>query len=205
MEISINPHRFFARHGDDIHIDLPVTLAEAVLGARIRVPTPTGPVILTVPKGSNTGAVLRLKGKGVPRRGGHGDELVKLKVMLPSEPNPELEAFPLQLGAWNELRSAPGYAAMIISKLEFLDRAQLDRETLEVWIEEEWLVPSGTATELAFSEADLARAELIRDLMQDLGVNDEGVGVILNLLDQVHGLRRALADTLQSVHQRSAP
>jgi DnaJ-class molecular chaperone len=100
VEISINPHRFFTRHGDDIHIDLPVTLAEAVLGARIRVPTPTGPVTLTVPKGSNTGAVLRLKGKGVPRRGGHGDELVKLKVMLPPEPNPELEAF---LSSW-----APG-------------------------------------------------------------------------------------------------
>ena len=67
VEISVNPHRFFARHGDDIHIDLPVTLAEAVLGARIEVPTPTGSVILTVPKGSNTGTVLRLKGKGVPR------------------------------------------------------------------------------------------------------------------------------------------
>jgi chaperone modulatory protein CbpM len=93
---------------------------------------------------------------------------------------------------------------MIISKQEFLDRAQLDRETLEIWIEEEWLVPSGTATRVAFSEADLARAELIRDLMQDLGVNDEGVGVILNLLDQMHGLRRALADTLQSVRERSA-
>jgi DnaJ-class molecular chaperone len=93
VEISVNPHRFFARHGDDIHIDLPVTIAEAVLGARIEAPTPTGSVILTVPKGSNTGTVLRLKGKGVPRRGGHGDELVKLKVMLPSEPNPELETF----------------------------------------------------------------------------------------------------------------
>jgi DnaJ-class molecular chaperone len=93
VEISVNPHRFFARHGDDIHIDLPVTLAEAVLGARVEAPTPTGSVILTVPKGSNTGTVLRLKGKGVPRRGGHGDELVKLKVMLPSELNPELETF----------------------------------------------------------------------------------------------------------------
>jgi chaperone modulatory protein CbpM len=93
---------------------------------------------------------------------------------------------------------------MIISKQEFLDRAQLDRETLEVWIEEEWLLPSGTTTEATFSEADLARAELIRDLMQDLGVNDEGVGVILNLLDQMHGLRRALADTPQSVRERSA-
>src|SRR6202162_5528682 len=94
---------------------------------------------------------------------------------------------------------------MIISKQDFLDRAQLDRPTLEVWIEEQWLVPSGTATELAFSEADLARAKLIRDLMQDLGVNDEGVGVILNLLDQVHGLRKALADTLQSVREQSVP
>ena len=159
--------------------------------------------MLTVPKGSNTGAVLRLKGKGVPRRGGHGDELVKLKVMLPPEPNPELETFLSKLGTWNELRSAPGYAAMIISKLDFLDRAQLDQETLEVWIEEEWLVPSGTATEPAFSEADLARAKLIRDLKQDLGVNDEGVGVILNLLDQMHGLRKALADLLPSTRERS--
>jgi DnaJ-class molecular chaperone len=100
VEILINPHRFFSRHGEDIHIDLPITLAEAVLGARIRVPTPRGPVTLTVPKRSNTGAVLRLRGKGVPRRGGHGDELVRLNVMLPAEPNPELEAL---LATW-----APG-------------------------------------------------------------------------------------------------
>ncbi len=93
VEISINPHRFFSRHGDDIHIDLPVTLTEAVLGAQIRVPTPKGPVVLTVPKGSNTGKVLRLKGRGVPRRDGHGDEFVTLKVMLHPAPNPELEAF----------------------------------------------------------------------------------------------------------------
>ena len=92
---------------------------------------------------------------------------------------------------------------MIISKRDFLERAQLDRETLEVWIEEEWLVPGGTATEPAFYEADLARAKLIRDLRQDLGINDEGVGVILNLLDQVHGLRKALADMLQFVRERS--
>jgi chaperone modulatory protein CbpM len=94
---------------------------------------------------------------------------------------------------------------MIISKMDFLDRAQLDGETLEVWIEERWLVPRGTATELTFSEEDLARARLIRDLNQDLGVNDEGVGVILNLLDQVHGLRKALADVLRLVSERSAP
>jgi chaperone modulatory protein CbpM len=92
---------------------------------------------------------------------------------------------------------------MIISKLEFLNRAKLDLQTLEVWIEEEWLIPGGTATEQAFSEADLARAKLVQELMQDLGVNEEGVGVVLNLLDQVHGLRKALADILQSTRNRS--
>jgi DnaJ-class molecular chaperone len=93
VEVSITPHRFFTRVGADIHLELPVTLAEVFLGSHVKVPTPTGPVMLKVPKGSNTGSVLRLKGKGVPRQGGHGDELVKLKVMLPSGPEPELETF----------------------------------------------------------------------------------------------------------------
>ncbi|WP_421695399.1 DnaJ C-terminal domain-containing protein [Aestuariivirga sp.] len=94
VEISIRPHKFFVQQGDDIHIELPVTLQEAVLGAKVKVPTPTGAVMVTVPKGSNTGSTLRLKGKGAPKKGGgHGDELVKLKVMLPAEPNAELETF----------------------------------------------------------------------------------------------------------------
>jgi DnaJ-class molecular chaperone len=94
VEIAIEPHPFFAREGNDVHLDLPVTLSEAILGARITVPTPTGAVTMTVPKGSNTGTVLRLRGKGVLRRdGSHGDELVRLKVMLPERPDPELEAF----------------------------------------------------------------------------------------------------------------
>ena len=103
VEIAIAPHRFFTRVGDDIHLELPITLAEAVLGARVRTPTISGAVMLAVPKGSNTGAVLRLKGKGVPRGGGHGDGLVTLKVMLPRQPNPELEAF---LTTW---APGPGY------------------------------------------------------------------------------------------------
>lgn len=94
---------------------------------------------------------------------------------------------------------------MIISKLDFLYRAQLDQETLDVWIEEQWLVPQETAAEPAFSEADLARAKLIQELKRDLGVNDEGVAVILSLLDQVHSLRKVLAEVLQSVRERSVP
>ena len=94
---------------------------------------------------------------------------------------------------------------MIISKLDFLYRTQLDQETLEVWIEEEWLVPSEATDELAFSEADLARAKLIQDLTHDMGVNNEGVGVILNLLDHVHCLLMAMADMLPSMRELPIP
>lgn len=94
IEIHVRPHRLFRRDGDDIRLDLPVTLKEAVLGARVQVPTPTGPVMVSIPKGSNTGKVLRLKGKGVPRADGtHGDLYAALRIMLPDRPDAELEAF----------------------------------------------------------------------------------------------------------------
>ena len=85
---------------------------------------------------------------------------------------------------------------MIVSKLEFLSRTQLDPETLEVCISEEWLLPAEASGELAFSEIDLARAGLIRDLKHGMGVNDQGIGIILNLLDQMHSLREAMAEAL---------
>jgi DnaJ-class molecular chaperone len=92
--VEVTPDRRFAREGDDISLDLPVSLTEAVLGGRVRVPTPTGDVTMSVPKGSNTGTVLRLKGKGAPRKGGgRGDQFVKLKIVLPKGPDSELEAF----------------------------------------------------------------------------------------------------------------
>ncbi|WP_294532702.1 J domain-containing protein [uncultured Rhodoblastus sp.] len=104
VEVSIHPHPFFTRHGENIHLDLPVTFAEAVLGGEIRTPTPAGPVMLKVPKGSNSGTALRLKGKGAPRADGRGDLLVKLKIMAPSGPDPELEAF---LAAWKPANYDP--------------------------------------------------------------------------------------------------
>jgi DnaJ-class molecular chaperone len=94
VEIEVKPHRFFTRDGDDIHLDLPVSLTEAVLGAEVRVPTTTGAVIVKVPKGVNTDRVLRLKGKGVVRPdGSRGDQNVSLKVVLPEKVDPDLEAF----------------------------------------------------------------------------------------------------------------
>ncbi len=97
IDISIRPHSFFTRDGNDIRLDLPVTATEAALGAEVKTPTPSGFVLLKIPKGSNTGTVLRLKGKGVLRGDKRGDELVRLQVMLPTRPEPELEAF---LSSW---------------------------------------------------------------------------------------------------------
>ena len=68
VTIEIAPHRFFTRDGTNIRLELPVTLKEAVLGAKVKVPTPEGPVMLTVPKGTTSGKVLRLKGRALPRR-----------------------------------------------------------------------------------------------------------------------------------------
>jgi DnaJ-class molecular chaperone len=93
IEIAVNRHRFFTREGDDIHLELPVTLKEAVQGGKVRTPTPGGAVMLSVPKNASSGRVLRLKGKGVQRAGRPGDLLVKLKLVLPDEPDAALEAF----------------------------------------------------------------------------------------------------------------
>jgi DnaJ-class molecular chaperone len=90
IEVKVAPHPFFTRDGDDIRLEVPMSLGEAVLGGRIEVPTLTGMVAVTVPKGANTGTVLRLKGKGVA---GRGDEYVTLKVVLPERIDPELERF----------------------------------------------------------------------------------------------------------------
>lgn len=74
-------------------------------------------------------------------------------------------------------------------------RTQIETETLSAWVEASWLIPR----QEEFSEADVARAQLIRDLKDDLGVNDDGVEVILNLLDQIHGLRQSLGELMHAV------
>ncbi|MBR0684003.1 DnaJ domain-containing protein [Roseomonas eburnea] len=94
VEVSIGAHRHYTRRDDDILLDLPVSLTEAVLGAKVEVPTPAGPVAVKIPKGSNTGTVLRLKGRGVKRRDGtRGDAFATLRIVLPDAPDAELEAF----------------------------------------------------------------------------------------------------------------
>ena len=95
LTVSVAPHPYLTRDGNDIRMDLPVTLKEAVLGAKVPVPTLTGTVSLTVPANSNTGTMLRLKGKGIAAHGGEpaGDLYVRLVVSLPDQADESLRNF----------------------------------------------------------------------------------------------------------------
>jgi chaperone modulatory protein CbpM len=80
----------------------------------------------------------------------------------------------------------------------------LDAGTLQLWIGEGWLLPRRDP-DLAFSEGDVARAQLILDLKREMGVNDEGIGIILSLIDQMHGLRRVLRELMQASQEAGMP
>jgi DnaJ-class molecular chaperone len=99
IQVSVAPHPYFTRDGNNLRMDLPVTLKEAVLGGKVQVPTLTGAVTVTVPVNSNSGTVLRLKGKGIPARGSAGggeaagDLYVRLVVTLPDKADAKLKTF----------------------------------------------------------------------------------------------------------------
>jgi DnaJ-class molecular chaperone len=100
VEITVEPHGRFRRDGIDVHLDLAISLGEAVNGGAVTVPTLSGSVAMQVPPGSNSGTVLRLRGHGLADRqgGGRGDQYVHLTVVLPEPPDPELARF---LEAWS--------------------------------------------------------------------------------------------------------
>lgn len=90
VEVGVRPHPVFKREGNDIVVELPISLDEAVLGGKVEIPTIGGKVAMTVPAGANSGQTLRLKGRGVK---GKGDQLVKLNVVMPEKVDDELKAF----------------------------------------------------------------------------------------------------------------
>ena len=92
---------------------------------------------------------------------------------------------------------------MIMNKQEFLTSAGLQLQTLEFWVDQRWLIPDQTSAEMTFSDADVARAHLIHELKGDFGVNDEGVDVILHLVDQLHGLRGAFEQLHRNIKELS--
>jgi DnaJ-class molecular chaperone len=95
IELGFKPHPLYRREGETLVMDLPVSAPDAILGGKITAPTPDGPVSLTVPKGSSSGATLRLKGRGLPdpKTGKRGDLLARLMISLPDQIDPELERF----------------------------------------------------------------------------------------------------------------
>ena len=108
VTIEIASHPFFVRDGDNIRLSLPVDLKEAVLGAKVKVPTPQGVVMLTVPKGSTSGKLLRLKGRGFTAKdGSRGDQLVQLAIDLPAA-DAELERFASEWAGGGNPRAALG-------------------------------------------------------------------------------------------------
>jgi molecular chaperone DnaJ len=86
VQIQVQPHALFERQGDDIHLTMPVTVVQAILGDEVEVPTLDGPAKVKIESGTQTGATVRLRGKGVPhlQRGGHGDQFVHLKIVTPT-------------------------------------------------------------------------------------------------------------------------
>ncbi|PWE17026.1 molecular chaperone DnaJ [Marinicauda salina] len=93
VEVRIRSHPWFRRDGDAVRVDLPISIKEAVLGAKVRAPTVDGPVEVRVPAGSSSGALLRLRGKGAPKAsGGRGDQIIRLLVDVPTD-DAELERF----------------------------------------------------------------------------------------------------------------
>ncbi|WP_310468927.1 DnaJ C-terminal domain-containing protein [Sphingomonas sp.] len=108
VTIAVAPHPFYTRDGSTIRLTLPVTLKEAVLGAKVKVPTPDGPVMLTIPKGTSSGKVLRLAGRGFTDKAGkRGDQLVTVAVDLPSG-DAELEQFAAKWSGGGNPRSGLG-------------------------------------------------------------------------------------------------
>jgi DnaJ-class molecular chaperone len=91
ITVSIAPHPVFQRDGSDLRLDLPITLYEAVLGAKVRVPTLDGAIDLAIPAGTSSGRTLRIKGKGLPGKDGAGDLYVTARIVLPERGEAELE------------------------------------------------------------------------------------------------------------------
>ncbi|CAN7486376.1 J domain-containing protein [Bradyrhizobium sp. LjRoot220] len=92
ITVSVAPHPFFKIDGSDLRLDLPITLYEAVLGAKVRVPTLGSAVEFPIPKNTSSGRTFRLKGKGLPKAGGTGDLFVTTRIILPDGNDAELEA-----------------------------------------------------------------------------------------------------------------
>ena len=197
VEITVAPHPLFRREGDDIIVELPVTLQEAVLGTTLEVPTIKGAVRLTIPPNSGTGTRLRLRGRGID---GKGHQYVELHPVMPPGEEPELAEF---LKTWKPRhpfnpREGMEDQVMDITAVTALF-ADLPQVELVNWVERGWVLPDTAETGFEFHEIDIARVRLIHDLRRDMDVGEDAVPLVLSLLDQVYELRSTLKAVLRAL------
>ena len=196
IEVGALPSPIYKRQGVNLELDLPVTLAEAVLGAKVPVPTPRGEVTLTVPAHAEAGQRLRLRGRGVAEHGGKpaGDLYVTLRLVA-GPPDPELEA---ALREWKarhdgfDPREALAEAGMITVDIVLSRLPALDEATLQSWIAQDWVRPQRQGGEPVFAEIDVARLHLILTCATRSRWRRAPMPVVLSLLDQLHETRRQM-------------
>ena len=202
ITVSVRPHPVFRRDGNDIKSAVPITLNEALNGGSVQVDTITGPVSLKIPKHSNTGRVLRLRGKGVQ---GHpkGDHLVELQVMMPPHPDAALETFLADWEGEHPYNPRHGRRKMMITETEVVARfTRLNAQVLEHWIAIGWLKPHRGDEGFLFDDADIARTHLLCDLCYDMDLRDEEMAMVLSLMDQLHSTRSLLRAMTVAVHSQ---
>ena len=197
VEVDVAPHPLFRREGDDIIIELPVTLQEAVLGTTLEVPTIKGPVRLTIPPNSGRGTRLRLRGRGID---GKGHQFVELHPVLPPAEEPELAEF---LKTWKprhplDPRAGHGDRVMDVTAVTALF-ADLSQVELIAWVERGWVIPDTAGSGFEFHEIDVARVRLIHDLRRGMDIGEDAMPLVLSLLDQVYELRSRLKSLLHAV------
>ncbi len=199
VEISVAPHPYFRRDGDDIVLRLPVTLQEAVLGGVVDVPTLGGRVRLTIPAGSGNGTRLRLKGRGI----GSGHQFVELEVVLPVQPESGLCRTAARVEAGPSVQSTRWHGGPMI-RIEAVCQRVSGVAAAEIadWIARGWVQPQGERPDWLFAEIDVARVRLVHDLRADVGVEPETLALVLSLLDQLYATRRALRGVLEGLESQ---
>jgi hypothetical protein len=198
IETVVRPHPFFKRDGLDLVLKLPVTLAEALGGASVEVPTPQGTVKLTIPPGSQPGTRLRLRGRGVKRGDKQGDLYAEVDLRLPDGENPALVEAGARRGEGPRQAGARGVAPMTeVTMHALLEMLEGDREIVEVLRELEVV-----AVDCESFGADQVECALVaRTLMRELDVNPPGIDIILRMRSQMLAMQRQMGELFAALRR----